>query len=372
MLRVGVGFLAAALLAAAPAADGKPRTVSAYAMLADNSLVRVDLTRGRVVARRALDARPGSRFQDARHAIVLDRAQDRMFVLVSGVRGRPDAIAVVHPRTLAVRARFRLDRGVGYRGILFARSTGLLYAYGSRKGPYVDPQTEFGEHAAVVTVLRTADGRILARWTVREANRLEWWTYWAALSGDERRLILSYHGSNTTGADVLTLSGTGFSPCAPTRTVFARSGCSGDVHGMAEPYGEGFVAATGGTRVVVLDPRGEVVRRVRTGLQTHHMDFALAEDGRTLVGVGPCGKIGGLWAVDLEAGTNVRLRPARGSTQLCGSRIVAAGGRLLVATGGGAPPYQWIRPAVLVLDGRSGRTVRRIPTGSFALDVVPG
>jgi outer membrane protein assembly factor BamB len=368
VLRITTGVLAAAVLVAAPAAGGQAATSSAFVVLADNVLLRLELPSGRVAGRRVLGARSPSRFADARHAIAIDRASMRVLVLASGARGRPDSIVIVHPRTLAVRARFRLDRGVDYRGVLFARSTGLLYAYGSRKGRFVDPQTKFGEYAAVVTVLRASDGRILARWTVRPANRLEWWTYWAVFSADERRLILSYHGSNTTGADVLTLTGTRFAPCAPTRTVFPRSGCSGDVHGMAEPYGEGFVAATGGTRVVVLDERGEVVRRVRTGLQTHHMDFALSGDGR-LFGIGPCGKIGGLWAVDLAAGTTVRLRPARGSTRLCGSRVIAAGGRLFVATGAGAPPFETIPTAVLILDERSGRTLRRIRTGSFALDI---
>jgi hypothetical protein len=368
MLRVAVGLLAIAVLAAAPAADGRQRTAFAFVLLADNSLLRVELTRGRIVERRALGAKPPARYQDARHAIALDRTRGRLFVLVAGLPGRADSIAVVEARTLAVRARIRLDRGVGYRGVLLARSTGLLYAYGSRKGLFVDPQTGFSEYAAVVTVLRAVDGRVAARWTVREANRLEWWTYWAALSGDERRLILSYHGSNTTGADVLTLSGTGFTPCAPTRTVFPRSGCSGDVHGMAEPYRDGFVGATGGTRVVVLDARGEVVRSVRTGLQTHHMDFALGRSGR-LFGIGTCGKLGGLWAVGIETGSNVRLRPARGSRQLCGSRVAVAGGRLLVATGGGAPPYQWIRPALVSLDQRTGRRLWRVPTAAFVLDI---
>ena len=367
MLRVAVGVLAIAVLAAAPAADGRPRTAFAYVMVADNSLLRVEITGGRIVERRGLGAKPPVRYQDARHAVALDRARDRLFALVAGVRGRADSIAVVEARTLAGRGRFRLDRGVDYRGVLLARSTGLLYAYGSRKGPFVDPETRFGEYAAVVTVLRAVDGRIVARWTVREANRLEWWTYWAALSGDERRLILSYHGSNTTGADVLTLSGTGFTPCAPTRTLSPRSGCSGVVHGMAEPYGDGFVGATGGTRVVVLDGRGEVVRSVRTGLQTHHMDFALSRGGR-LFGIGACGKLGGLWAVGIETGSNLRLRPARGSRQLCGSRVAVAGRRLLVATGGGAPPYQWIRPALVGLDAR-GRTLWRVPTSAFVLDI---
>jgi hypothetical protein len=370
MLRVAVGFLAVAVLAAAPAAVGQARVASAYVLLADNSLLRLELPSGRVVARRALAARPALRFQDGRHAIAFDRTGAKLFVLVGGLRGRSDSIAVVQPRTLAVRARFRLERGVAYRGVLLARTTGLLYAYGSRQGTFVDRQTGFREYAAVVTLLRAAGGRIVGRWTVRAANRLEWWTYWAALSGDERRLILSYHGSNTTGADILELSGTAFAPCPPTATVFERSGCSGAVHGMAEPYGDGFVAATGETRIVVLDARGEIVRWVRTGLQTHHMDFALGADGRTLYGVGPCEKIGGLRAVDLETESHVRLRPARGSTKLCGSRIVAAAGRLIVATGGGAPPYQWVPPAVLLLDERSGRTLRRIRTGAFALDVV--
>lgn len=368
MLRIAIAVLAAGMLMAAPAAGGQLPTSSAFVVLADNVLLRLELPRGRVVGRRVLGPRPASRFADARRAIALDRANMRVFVLTSGVGGRRDSIAVVDPRTLAVRARFRLDRGVGYRGVLLARSTGLLYAYGSRKGRFVDPQTTFGEYAAVVTVFRAADGRILARWTVRPANRLEWWTYWAALSADERRLILTYHGSNTTGADVLTLSGTRFAPCAPTRTAFPRSGCAGDVHGAAEAYGEGFVAATGGTRVVVLDERGEVVRRVRTGLQTHHMDFALGEGGR-LFGIGPCGKIGGLWAVDLEDGRSVRLRPARGSTRLCGSRVIAARARLFVATGGGVPPFVAIPPGVLILDQRSGRTLRRLRTSAFALDI---
>jgi hypothetical protein len=102
------------------------------------------------------------------------------------------------------------------------------------------------------------------------------------------------------------------------------------------------------------------------------MDLALDPAERTLYGVGPCGKLGGLRAVDLASGSVRRLRPARGSHALCGSRVVPTGDRLLVAPGGGVPPFTWARPAVVILDERSGRTLRRIRTRAWVLDVALG
>ena len=374
MLKPALGLLVGAVLAAVPAGAAPSQGGSAYVLLADNSLFRLQLPQGRVVARRALAAKPPlalRTLRDPRHAIAVDRPGHRLFVLVSRPAGKPDSVVVVATPTLAVRARYALQRGVQYRGVLLARTTGLLYAYGARPGG-VDPESGFRDHAAVVTVLRAADGAIVGRWTVRAGKAHDWWLYWAALSRDERRLVLSYHGSNAGGGDVLELRGMDFTACAPTSATFERAGCSGYVHGMVEPYRDGFVAATGSSRVIEIDARGEIVRWIRTGLQTHHMDLTLDAAQRTLYGVGPCGKLGGLRAVDLASGGVRRLRPARGSFALCGSRIVRTGDRLLVATGGGVPPYTWARPAVLILDERSGRTLRRIRTRAWVLDVALG
>lgn len=372
MLRLAVGLLATAVVLAFPAGARVAATPgeAAFVLLADGRLVRAAVPRGAIRVRRlgALQ-----RTIQSGPLLAFDARRRRVYALLR------DHVAVVDERKLEVERRIALPSGLVYRGLVVGPATGRLYVAANRTVRVVDRSTGLAEEDAVVLVLDPGAGSIVARWTAREAAGRSWYVYWLAITPDERSLVLSYHGgcdtgfdTCTTGADMLELAGGSLRPCEPLPPRFNGAACSPDVHGAVVPYGNGFLAATGTPRVVELDRLGQVVRALSTSMPTHLMDISVDRDARTLYAIGSCEKAGGLRAVDLDSGRVRRLRTARGSRALCGSRVEPAGGSLAVATGGGAPPFRSIRPALLLVDARSGRTIRRIGTGDRIVGIAVG
>ena len=367
MLRLGVGSIAVAVAVALPAAASVRVATepAAFALLADGRLVRIGLASGAIrvrrvgVLRRTIDSGPALAV-GPRVVYVLLRSH----------------IAVVDRRTLAVTARLRLPAGQAYRGLARGPVSGRLYVSGNRAVRVLDRETGLAEEDATVTIL-DARGAVVARRLARPAAGRSWYVYWLAVAPDERRLALGYHGgchgtfdTCTTGADVLELEESALGGCAPQPPQFRGSACTPDVHGAAVPVREGFVAATGGPALVELDRSGRVVRRLTTRMATHLMDLAVDGGATTAYALGPCDKGGGLRAVELRSGSVRRLRTARGARALCGSRIaVASRSALVVATGRNIALAPRIPTAVLVVDSRTGRTVRRVRVGARVVDV---
>jgi hypothetical protein len=370
MLRLGVGVVAAAISVALPAAAAV-RAVpqqAAFALLGDGRLVRVGLADGRIRVRRL---GPVEKTIQSGPLLAVEPARRVLYVLLRS------QIAVVDARTLAIRRRFRLPSGLTYRGLALGRVSGRLYVSGNRAVRVVDEKTGLAEEDATLTILDASTGAIVGRPLVREAAGRSWYVYWISLSSDERSVALTYHGgcdgtadTCTTGADVLALDGASVRGCVPLEPRFRGAACTPDVHGAAVPYADNFLAATGAPPLVEVDRGGRVVRRFTTGMATHLMDLAVDAGKRTAYAVGSCEKGGGLRAVDLDSGAVRRLRTARGSRALCGSRVaVASSGLLVVATGRAIAVLPRIGSAVLVVDSRSGRTVRRFRVGTRIADV---
>jgi hypothetical protein len=370
MLRVAVGLAAAAMLAlpAAAAVRAAPER-AAFALLADGRLVRVGLTSGGIRVRRLGAIR---------------KTIQSGPLLVTGPGGRVlyallrSQVVVVDPGTLAIRHRLQLPSGLTHRGLAVGPVSGRLYVSGNRAVRVIDRATGLAEEDATLTIVDPRSGAVVGRPTARDAARRSWYVYWIAVTPDERSVALGYHGgcdgivdTCTTGADVLELAGASLRPCTPIEPQFRGTACSPEVHGALIPYGDGFVAATGGPPIVELDRSGRVVRRLATGMATHLMDLAVDPASHTAYAVGPCEKRGGLRAVDLDSGAVRRLRTAIGPRALCGSRVaVASSTSIVVPTGRAIALVSRIPSALLVVDTRSGRTVRRVPVGARIAEVI--
>jgi CBS domain-containing protein len=355
-----VGLLAPLLATTlAIAAPGAPTREHAFALLADNRIVAVAVPSGRVTARLRLAPRPQGPISEGRF-LALDARDRRLFILVQTGTGA-DWIAVVDSRTLKVRARFSLEPDISYRGIVLAGD--LLYAYGGRFGREVDTTNHVREESAVLTQLDAANGVIRTSTTIRPANGHSWWIFWAAARADASGIALSYHGGCfgesielcTTGADWIDVHGTSFTTCQRAATPY---GCLADAHGMIEPYGVGWIAATGGETLVQYGRSGNVLRRLRTGIDNDHlMEFAFNPTRSRLYVLGSCGTRGWLRRVSLGGSA-----PALIGRGVCGDGLIVGRTSFVIRRG-------------RTLDLRSLRTARLLhqrPLATDILDVIAG
>jgi hypothetical protein len=221
-----------------------------------------------------------------------------------------DTLTILDGRTLRPRCRFPLPGGNRYRAV--ATTDDRLIAFGNR------PAGE-RRNAALYTVIDPAGGSPQTR--VVRPPRNDWFVQSGAVAENGRDLILSYHGSDTTGADLVRLDD-------PDRKPVGVS----TVHGSADAVGNSFIATTGADLVRVdaatgttqeLDPRAEDV---------HLMSFALDERGSSAY-ISACGDPPSVNRLDLDTG-ELHVVPSGGE---CGDLLGVVAGRyaaLAVAPGG--------------------------------------
>jgi hypothetical protein len=300
-------------------------------------LLRVSLPDGAVEAERELGPRvrspklgtPESAALIATGSVLAGGPGGRTVLALARQRtGAPQAVEVIDAATLKTRCRFPLERGVTYGGLTVGRS-GRIYAYGFREDRRASSRN-WVAGAAVVTTLDSAGGALIDTYMVRRPRKgrgpqRDWWPYSAAVSGDERRLVVTYHGGTTTGADWVDLSGDAGRRCASHPP---RRACVFAVHGSVEAFGRGFVATTG-KDMIELAADGRMVRRLPVKTRHDHlMDFALDAD-RSLLYVSRCGMRPVIRRVDLTRDRQSSLPSGR----VCGAPL-AVGGGMLVLNGG--------------------------------------
>jgi DNA-binding beta-propeller fold protein YncE len=345
-------------------------------MLADNELIAATIDRG-VIATRRLGLQPSP--IAVSHAMAVSQDHRLLYVLVPRGANQPagsDRVDVINTTTLQVRASYRLDRAVAYRSLALAPHTGRLFLFGTRSEP--------SGQRLQVSMLDPASGRQLGSWDAHPASGHTWLPHVAIVAIDERHLVVSYHGSDTTGADVLTLAGGRLVRCAGAP---ASVGCLQSVHGDVVATAEGHLLATTGDaqRIEELTLDGQVIRRWDSELTGNHlMELGLDPERRWLYAIGSCGYTGGLSAIDLRSGAARLLAPPSGPRDpetlrslpgICGERIEAGlGGLVVVAKTARAVPQPQASGAVLVVDGQNGRLLRTIATPSEPVDLllVPG
>lgn len=323
-------------------AGASPR---AFVLLADRRLVRVSLTGGIVesAVRLGAPAEAGSTPDGAPSiARLLASAADgaTVFALVRGVADRADRVVVVDARTLRVHARYRLPATVRHTGLLVGAS-GTFYAYGDRRG------ADGRGWSVAVTTGNALTGAGMRMSVVRAAEPLPG-VHWGALSRDERRLVLAYHGG-VDGADWYRVEHGRFERCRPPRRELSPRGADrclwnpsarGDhVHGAVAALRDGFLAATGSSRLIVLGRDGQLVRAHDTHAgDLHLMDIAIDTAGlRAVVGACRHGKGapvgGGLRELHLGTGAVART-PFAG--QCADAPLAIHGERVLLARPGRA------------------------------------
>lgn len=302
---------------AAPSA-GPPATPSRLpagsvllALLADDRLVAVAPRTGAVVRQTVL---PAATAGQTGHLLAVDPTGRQAYALIPRQPAAPDQLAVIETRTLSQPSTVPLDPGTHYRSLAVGERTGRLFLFGNR--------SDATGESAWVSVL-DADRRHVGSWMLRPANGHRWTVYSGSVAPDERHLAVSYHGADTTGADVVTSAGAGWSPCG-TATSKSGAGCSSDVHGRVVAAAGGVFASTGdGDRMLLLDYGGRIVRSWDPALPRNHlMEFDVAA-GTVLV-VGPCTYSGGL--TELTTGTGKVTALARpGPPGMTGEQRLAAG-----------------------------------------------
>ena len=316
---------------------------------------------------------PKSPTPDVGRFLALGRDGDALFVLVPWTPDARQVVAIVDPETLRVRARLRLPRGVAFRSLVVGSESGRLYLFGNRPAKRKTPAPQ----SVVVAVLDPRSGVVLSTWNARRANGRFWWVLDAAVSQDERRLYLSYHGGCsesdvcTTGADWLDIVGDRIGRCR--RRPYPASGCLGRVHGSVEAYEGGLLATTGGAPIIWIDGRGRVARTWRSGIRRNHlMQFALDRKRDRLYALGSCAYSGGLSRIDLNTGrARVTGYPLSSSWDgVCGERIALGPNSLVAAARNPAPVPQSSPSRLLVLDGNTGRVIHSTAVPVEAIDLV--
>lgn len=346
--------LAAGLLLALPGGGTSATTAtepgSVYTLLTDNTLVRVSAS-GRMLSRTALGRAPED-FPS--FGGLLARSRDGLTVYAL-VRGPDPHVAVVVARTGGVRARLKLPAGIVFRRLAVGLRTGRVYLAGN---------SGTGNALSAHLLVLSPAGRRISLTRVRKADGRDWYVDSIAIAPDELRLLISYHGGSTTGADVIEL--------APVRRCVDRTAkhaaCLGRNHGDVAWLSDGVLAAGGGPTLYILDPEtGAVVRTLENGLvNVHVMDFVVR--GSFAYVFGGCQYTGGMTEVTLAEGT---FRVVIAGHRLCGESAAFLGDTLVV---GRRPfhtdPHNPQRPSLLFVDVAAGKILRSVRLPDDPADVL--
>jgi hypothetical protein len=290
-----LGCVAAVALALAGCgADSEQRTL--FVLLTDNHLLRVS-ENGEVKTRVRLGAAPG---MHPSYGGLLAASPDRetVYALVRGKQQKVAAIAVDG----TVLPSFPLPRDVTWRRLAIGPKSGRLYVAGNVPGTR---RNDLGDiELGVRLFVLSPDGERLADETIREPGGLDWHVAHLTVAEDESSVLVSYHGSDTTGADLVRLRP--IRPCKDRTPAWGA--CLTRNHGRAQWLGDRVLAATGEPELAMLTPSGRLVRTLATGLENVHlMEFVVAGDA--LYAFGNCVQGAGLARVPLSRGSPRVLAP---------------------------------------------------------------
>ena len=345
---------------AAEPKDGADTTV--FALLADRTLVQIDAANGKLVRRTPVG--PETPIAGLGRFLALSADGRRLFALTPIAPDTPQEVTIFDSRSLRPLDRIPLERGIVFRNIALGPRSGRLYLFGNR------PERE-GAEDAVVALVETDGGTARTR-TIREAEGHDWWVIDGAVTDDESRLFISYHGGCdvverlcTSGADWVDIIGDRLVRCKrPSASGF---GCLVRVHGGVEPLNGDLLAATGGPRLLEISKAGAITARLQTRLAGNHvMEFALDALGERAFALGSCNYTGGVSVLDLVSKRTRVLTPT-----LCGERIAVGGDLVAVAEQYGATPLG--APAdIALIDAQTGSTRDvHVPIETVDILVVP-
>jgi hypothetical protein len=212
------------------------------------------------------------------------RTRQGFAALVGHSKPAPDELVLVDPVSLKVMRRLKLPRKVVFRQVAVDPSRQRLIVVGNARRDH---------RVVAVTVaddFRTSTRPRLLRRSAAGAFRVNT----LSVSPDGARLLVSYHGTNTTGADLFSLPSWNRCGRAP-----ARAGCILTAHGQASFVGTQIIATTG--TPPALEGFNGLRRTWRVALtpsNAHVLTFAVA--GGFLYVPGGCDYPRGIWKLDVR------------------------------------------------------------------------
>ena len=344
--------IAALLVVAAIGGSAAPSAtrLDAFVLLGNGRIVKVDVASGRVVARRALVSTPRV-LPEHGHLVAVDGS--RVYAVVPS---QPQSL-VVTDRALRVTSRVRLPADVRYRSVLRAANTTYLFGY--RPGGVIDPGSGERESDAVIT--RVDAGRTES-WTIRRANRQDWWEFSGDVSADGRRLALAYHGS-TSGADIVDLARLPLAPPCDVGGAETYLGCTQQVHGAVQAYRDGWVATTGGEHLLRMDTNGTVVAEIDSRFRNEHLMSLVVDASRGVAYALATCYFGreGLRSISVDAATSRLVRRAP-----CGNDLMLGPGNTLLAV---ESADATAGNSVIALSRTTGRVLHRWRLSAYVVGV---
>jgi hypothetical protein len=279
-----------------------------------------------------------------KHLIALTPDRKRIGVLV---RWAQSQVVLVDVQSGSVVDRRVLPGGLVYEALDIGPISGRVYVLASREvGPNRGP-TKGPPADAVVTVLARDLTPLVVSQTVRTSAGFNWFVLQGTLDPSESHLLISYHGPDTSGLDMVAIEGDRLvNPCTQPGITCIQS------HGGFATRGDRLFLATGGARIIEADAAGKTLREIDTGIENEHvMEFALDSAGSHLFIAGSCNYSRGLFVVDLSTLKTKVLAEQRSET--CGERVLVVGESRLVV----------FDPDILVVDASTGQLQIRRSTG---------
>jgi len=353
-----------------------------FALLADDRLVAVRAHDGTVLAERALRPAPANtRDRATGHLLARSNDDSTLFALLTDDTGSPDQLVIVDVATTEVRASFPLATdGTQYRSIATGPVTGRLYLFGNRGAD------------VIMSTVDPISSTTLGTWVAKEGGTHDWLVYQGAVSDDERQVLVSYHGTDTTGIDWFTVTADGPQRCEIA--VRPNTGCLRTHGGFILDNGE-LLAATGTRIIVAVDETGAIKYGLDTYLEGNHlMEFVVDKEVGRLYAVGSCGYTGGFSVLDIRRDSRpaavtqdgIHLQSPPPPPQVfvpprapdgprtpvpCGERLTLGANGLVVVGRTEKPVASSNIPgALLFLDGRTGQVIRAVRTPSEPVDVL--
>ncbi len=318
----------------------------------------------------------GSTYAYPGRYLAWDGARRRIIALTSDQKG----VVAVDLATFAVAATAR-PAGGPFRTVQIGLVSGSPYLFGDSPAFDSVPKVVGSGAGSLLTVVKL-DAElqsVKASWHYRLDPEFDWSVHDAGVSSSEDRVLVSYHGGDTSGLDWFDIAGDSLVRC---KTRIHRSrGCM-DVHGSFVQSGGTIFAATGSRLIARFESDSVLGFDTTLDQRNHVMEIALDTLTRRIVAVDACFRTGSASVVDLRS----RLRPippvwdprsgprpvpapsaplppdpySALRTQYCGARIDALNGYFVIADEYDAH----------VLETTSGRAISTISQGRRIVDVL--
>lgn len=358
-----------------------------FALLSNNDLLEISPENGRLVEHK-VSLRPSyaGRVFPGQHLALSNDGRTLFVLALNELLGGSSRLIAVDAATLKPEKGYSLPEGIAVRSLAVGPKTGKIYLLGNRQGKKfrcADDAT-CRTQDAVVSVLDPSTSRMLQSETVRRAEgRIrDWLVFSGAVSPDERRLFVSYHGTSTSGVDWIDITSGGLERCSKRSPT--GEGCVPSAHGGVQAYHDGALVTAGGTQIEEIGREGEVIKKwdARLGRHNHLMEFAMYSGASELFALGSCGDVGGLSRLDLQADSAELLAPTHREGVLfsdpsarqravCGDALAAGPGSLLAVGKAKTPMAEaGTQGSLLGVDGTSGKWLFSIETPAEPADVL--